>query len=524
VATHRRRTRSDGSRWTRFGAWLERAIRTVSPHWSFRREQFRAARDVLFQLSAYRGARSDRLRSHWVPGKHSADTALLTELPDLRERSRDLYRNDPHAAGILDTFVANVVGTGLRPQSLVSANEVDISEERVQEFQRAAERAWARWVRYADAGERLSFYDIQGLLYRQRLESGEGLALPARYEKSWRPYELAIQVIEPDRLNTPYKIVANADVRAGVEIGERGEAKGYWIQKEHPGDSWASRALSEYDHVVARDADGRPQVFHLYRPLRPGQSRGVPILAPVILTFKDLGDYLEAELVAARLGACFGLIVVSDNPYGAASNANSDTNTEGQRLEEFEPGMVRYLAPGQDVRQVIPQRPGGTFDTFMERVLRSIGAGVNLPLELVLKDFSKTNYSSARAALLEARRFFRCEQVWLIDSFCQPVWELFLEEAFLRGELPARDFYKHREAYTRAAWRPTLGWGWVDPTKEIEAELRAVDGNVRTLSDVCSQHGNDWEEVMEQRAREEGRRMELGLPERRQPVGRPPEE
>jgi lambda family phage portal protein len=131
-------------------------------------------------------------------------------------------------------------------------------------------------------------------------------------------------------------------------------------------------------------------------------------------------------------------------------------------------------------------------------VLRSIGAALGLPLELVLKDFSRTNYSSARAALLEARRFFRTYQQWLACQFCQPVWEMLLEEAWLRGELPGANlFWQEREEWLRARWIAP-GWGWVDPVKEVESSKMAVQTGVSTLADECAGQGRDWEEVKDQ--------------------------
>ena len=147
----------------------------------------------------------------------------------------------------------------------------------------------------------------------------------------------------------------------------------------------------------------------------------------------------------------------------------------------------------------------------MERILRAISSALGLPYELVAKDFSKTNYSSARAALLEARRYFRCRQEWLSRRLCQPAWDMLIEEAYLEGDLEAMDFYPKRFDWTRARWIAP-GWGWVDPTKEVKASRESVDGLISTLADEAAALGRDWEEVLEQRAREEEKRKSLGLP------------
>jgi lambda family phage portal protein len=171
--------------------------------------------------------------------------------------------------------------------------------------------------------------------------------------------------------------------------------------------------------------------------------------------------------------------------------------------------------PGESITSFNPQRPSATFEPFVDRILRAISAALGLPYELVAKDFSKTNYSSARAALLEARRYFKVRQEWLAQKLCQPVWEMLLEEAYLRGEIDAGNFYEKGRpmpAWVRARWIAP-GWSWVDPLKEVKASREAIAGNISSLADEVAGQGKDWEEILEQRAREEQKRKELDLPE-----------
>ena len=165
-------------RGSRKSGWVDRVddfIGIFSPVWALRR---RAAREARHLFSSYNAASKDRLRSGWKPGSGSADEDLLKELPDIRDRSRELNRNDAHAAGITSTILNNCVGVGLKPQSKIPATEVDISEEQIKEVQRRAEYAWRKWVPQADAAERLDFNEIQELVLRQILENGEVIILP----------------------------------------------------------------------------------------------------------------------------------------------------------------------------------------------------------------------------------------------------------------------------------------------------------------------------------------------------------
>jgi len=221
-----------------------------------------------------------------------------------------------------------------------------------------------------------------------------------------------------------------------------------------------------------------------------------------------LSEYTEAELVAARIAACFSIFITSESSMDV--NTGYDRNFKGQFLESLEPGMIKHLLPGESVSSFNPQRPSATFEPFVERMLRAISSALGLPYELVAKDFSKTNYSSARAALLEARRYFKVRQEWLARKLCQPVWDMVLEEAYLRGDLGSIPFYEKRQNWVNASWI-TPGWEWVDPLKEAKAAEVGIKNGIVTYSDLFSAQGKDWEECFEQRKREEEKIKELGL-------------
>jgi lambda family phage portal protein len=172
------------------------------------------------------------------------------------------------------------------------------------------------------------------------------------------------------------------------------------------------------------------------------------------------------------------------------------------------------LMPGDEMQSFTPNSPNANFEPFMTFVLRQVAAGLNMPYELLVKDFSKTNYSSARAALMEAWRFFRGKRKWLSDNFCTPAYILWLEERVNAGKidgLTPTEFYANWYAYARCRWIGP-GRGWIDPVKEaLAAELR-MDNNISTLEDECAEQGGDWEEKLEQRAFERRRMTELGIP------------
>lgn len=483
---------------------IDNVVQVFSPFAAAKRKYFRFIARSMF--ASYRGAEGGRLRGSWMPGGGSADEDLLGDLPKLREKSRDLVRNDGIASGAISTIITNIIGTGIKPQSRIDAEVLKINEEYADELQRQIEKVWERWISYADAGARLNFYRLEELSERQRFVNGESIIIPLYITNKKRPYNFALQAIEADRLDTPSDIVSNKNIRKGVEIGEYGEAIAYWIRKTHPGDYTYGRytgnnSKNNYIRYPALREDGIKNFFHLYHVLRSGQTRGEPFMAPVINLFKDRYDYMEAELVAARIAACFAIFIKKENAAEYGIGQSSVDTTTQKRTQELSPGIIEALNPGEDIATFNPNRPGGTFDLFMIRILRDIASGLNIPYEILAKDFSRSNYSNLRGALLEARRFFMMQQKFIADEFGQPTLEFLIEEAYLKGELPILDFYQNRAAYVKVRWI-CPGWQWVDPKNEIDASVKAVDSNLSTLSEEVAGQGYDWEENLVQRARE----------------------
>lgn len=455
--------------------------------------------------SEYRGADRSRLRSDWnISAGYS--TPQSYDLTILRNRSRDLIRNDPVASGTADTMTINISGGGLRFQSRIRHDRLGLTEEKGLELQNQAEDAFNRWCQFADAAGVLTFSEIQFLTLRKIFEDGEALAVPVWADEPWRPFGRALELVEADRLAFPhgssYQSTRNGETNdSGIYLGSRGQPVAYSIRKA---------GYLEYEKIPARDEDGRPMILHVYPSKRFGQLRGLPFLTPALSMFKDLADTIEAKVVNARVAACLGVIMTSKNPeLDAAGNTTETEPTTGRRLRELAPGLIQYAGEGEVPFLVDPGRLGND-QQFLEQVLRLVGVALNLPYELLLKDFSKTTYSSARASLLEARRMFSFWRTWFAQRFCQPILELVLEEAFLRGEFDAPDFYGKKHEYCRSTWVGN-GWGWVDPVKEIEAARMAVDYNLSTLANEITNQGGDPDDVLRQRAKEKKLEQEYGI-------------
>jgi lambda family phage portal protein len=255
--------------------------------------------------------------------------------------------------------------------------------------------------------------------------------------------------------------------------------------------------------------------LHVFDPERSEQSHGKPLLSSVLSEFKNVDRYTMAELQAAVLNAMIAAVIQTpldqDNIIGLFQNDASAYLAERERCAvKLEAGAMLPLFPGDTLAPFIPGRPASAFGMFVENMYRVIGVAVDLPYELLMKDFSKTNYSSARASMLEAWRSFLRRRDWLGTQFADPVYDLFLEERINAGLIDAPDFYDNRAAYTRCRWLGP-GRGWVDPVKEAQAAQIRIEMGFSTYEDECAEQGRDWQETLMQRSREQDFIEELGL-------------
>ena len=423
------------------------------------------------------------------------------ERETITDRASDLVVNDPHAASVVDSISMNVIGTGLIPQATPHQDILGWTETEMNDFQTQAEWEFSIWSREADAGGRLPFWLMQFLTIYSTLVHGEYLRVPVVLNQPHRTYSMALQCLHPSRLCTPRDLSGQPQVRDGIQLTPYGAAAHYFIA--NPKNNFSARnasTLSSGEYAVVPAWVGhRPGCFHGFVSKHEEQVRGTSILAAGMKSFRDLHDYLDFEVVGAIVASSFPVFIETADPYGAAQGGQ---NSSGYK--EISAGGVYYGKTGEKPHLLKPERPGNTFPDFVERIIRTIGASAGMPYEVISKDFSKTNYSSARAALLEAWRVFSFHQKWLVDMFCQQVWEMVMEEAWLRGRIRiprGMDFYQNRQAICRARWIPPKR-GHVDPLKEMQANIKGLQEDIVTLSDVAAEMGGDWESKIRQRGRE----------------------
>jgi lambda family phage portal protein len=431
-------------------------------------------------------------------GNTSADAELALSLERMRSRSRQMVRDSAYAKRAKTVVVNNVIGSGVGMQAQVGTTRNALNAP----LNNNIESAWADWCA-ADAchtGGAMHLHDLERMAVGQVFEAGEVLI-----RKHYRPFgssrvPLALEVIESERLAGDLvepggmANLAN-EMRMGVEVDDFQRPLAYWIRRSHPGDTRSMVADGQrYERVPASD------IYHLRLVTRWPQTRGEPWMHAVLRKLDDMNEYTQCEVTAARASAAyFGTI---SNPDG---EPEKDDGTE-QPVMNIEPLSIQALAPGEKFDFHSPNRPNSALDPFMRAMLREVAAGCGPSYESLSRDYSQSNYSSSRLALLDDRDLWRVLQQWWLRSFRLPLHRVWLQQAVLANAiqgLPAGQYASDPAKFEAVTFKPR-GWQWVDPTKEVNAYKEAIKAGLTTLTDVIAQTagGLDIEDVIATRQRE----------------------
>nr|VFK12804.1 MAG: phage portal protein, lambda family [Candidatus Kentron sp. LFY] len=483
----------------------------------------------------YRGGRQSRELLGWIPQLKSADADLLPDRELLTARAHDTVRNFALVSGGVQAQLDNIVGAGLRLSAKPDWRALGQSADWASEWSRQVESKWRNWSEdidfRCDASRRLPFSGMLGLAMRSFLVSGEILATA-----EWLPerghYATAIQIIDPARLSNPNDQPDIDRRRAGVEMDSRGAPIAYHIREAMQGDAWLGANPYIWRRVSLETQWGRRQVLHVYEQDRPGQTRGKTGIAAILAKGKTLERFQDASLEASIVNAMYAAVIESEFDYAQVvealgGNAGGESASDmadamlGAQADYHDGGTVRFdgvkiphLYPGEKFRMVSSEHPGPQFAEFEKSVIRHLAAGMGVSYEQLARDYSETNYSGARAGMLEAWKFFASRRQFIGQNFARQVYALWLEEAMDKGdvELPkgAPDFYTAKTAWCGCRWIGP-GKGHIDPLKEVKADVLEMENGFKTLEDACAERGVDWEENLEQMAREKQRMRELGI-------------
>lgn len=470
------------------------------------------------------------------PVSASPNEDINYNLQVLRERSRTLYMQSPIAASAIKTNRTNVVGQGLRLNTQINKDILRISPESAIEWQKRTEaefNLWASSKQSCDAIGVNDFYSLQQLAITSWLLSGDAFCVfKMRKPTLLNPYELRLHLIEADRISTPtinqkYGFGITTDGRAkngnliydGVEIDKDGMIVAYYICNNYKKSiTYTVESVnSKWQRIEAYGKEtGTPNILHIMDAERPEQYRGVPYLSQVITTLRQTSLFTESELTKAVIQSFYTAFVLTDSPEDNPMNEADGLSGEVEKTQdeyELGAGNINFMKPGESIEFADPTSPNSSFEGFMKVMFRLIGSALEIPNELLLKEFSKS-YSASRGALLEAWKAFRMRRDWLISDFCQPVYERWLDEAVAKGRIQAPGYFN--DPLIRRAWQGSV-WegpapGMLDPTKEIEAEEKAIANGFSTRQQSTTKlNGGSWNQNVEQLAEEEKKMKNLGL-------------
>ena len=509
---------------------LDRAIAAVSPVRAVRRAAARTALEFVNSGYGNYGANlTKKSMRGWMYHGGSPKEDIEDNLDVLRQRSRDAYMGIPTASAALKTMRTNVVAGGLMPSPQIDADYLRLTNEQAEALQAQILREFALWADtpVCDADRVDNFYKLQQLAFLSYLMNGDAFALLPMKEQPGQPYSLRVRVIEADRVCSPdsYDRLVPCEVKGhrvhsivqGVETDADGMVIAYWICNQHPLSSLSNQAGAlEWTRVEAYGSSGRPNVLHVMNRERAGQRRGVPILAPVLEALKQLGRYTEAEITAAVISAMFTVFIESatvqnGKPIGEALPPEQLIDAQDQGTIELGNGAIVALNPGETVEFAKPEHPNSGYDAFFNAMVKEIGAALEIPPEVLEKQFTQ-NFSSARGSLNEFWRTCGMQRDWFSDDFCQPVYEAWLAEAVARGRIKAPGFFGDpaiRKAYADCKWNGPSRTA-MNPSQEVEAAIKRVDAGFSTAEEETAQlTGGDYNRNIRKRAIEAARKREV---------------
>ena len=481
--------------------------------------------------------RNGAFTGNWRPGLRSADADWLNDRDEVIARSRDVGRNEGVGASASMRVVNSAVGFRWDFTSKPNGRALGITYEAARDLGQQIDAQWEQFAYgihfQADAERTLTFGQLLRLSAAHIFNDGEMLGLIEWAEDEPTRFKTRLRVVDPDRLSNPNGRADNSRlengniIAGGIEKTYAGVPIRYWIREGHPSDLGARPSMNWNSWDRYSTDDGRPQVLHAFDKLRAGQSRGVTRFVSVLKLFRSLSKYTEKTIEAAALNALFlGFVKSNAGPSAVREGFEADDLAAwaGEREDYYEENPVEVegvrfpvLGPDDDVNMQTTARDTSGFDGFTRAILRLIAAALGVTYEELSMDFSQTNYSSARAALMIAWKETLALRGLIEQQIAWPFFAAWLEEAIDIGAVVLPDgapaFWDAVDAYVEGRWRGP-GRGHIDPTKEIAAAAARIEAGISTLEDECAEYdGSDWVEKLEQRARERDKRADLKQPD-----------
>lgn len=449
----------------------------------------RPTKGAKFQRRNYAAASKGRLFADFTGSNRSADSEIRWALRDIRNRSRDLERNNEYFRRYLHLLRTNVVGENgfrLQVRARDANRNLDVLGNQI------IENAWKEFSRLGGCtvDGKMSLVDLQSHVITGMARDGE-VFLRIVKGKFLR-HGIALQIIEPDRvdeeMNERYR--NGNDVRMGVELNQYKAPVAYHVLLNHPGD---------YDYTTLASGTKRvripaSEVMHIYRSERADQTRGVPWSTSAIPALKMLHGYREAELVAARTAASKMGFFTSPAGDGYMADAYEEDGGQGSPIYEASPGTFAQLPAGVEFTPFDPSHPTSAFADFEKSILRGIAGGLGVSYTSLANDLEGTSYSSIRQGALEERDFYKTLHKFMVEHFLDPLYRVWLDHVVQFGYTSITGVGKYEKFSNEFIFR-ARGFQWVDPLKEINAAVVGLQNGILSHSDIAANYGRDADDT-----------------------------
>lgn len=479
----------------------------------------------------------DRSLATWHPAVQSADADILPDKGILDARAMDMVRNDAFASSGVQLHRDNIVGSMfmLNAKPNVRALGMKDDEKWSEEFSDEVEAKFSIWAEgfnnWPDAARRNTFTAMIRMAVGIYVTNGEILATSEWSRETDRPYRTSIQMIGLDRLSNPGDQVHDLErTRGGVRMNAAGAPLGYYIRRASGGSMWDWQKSVQWNYVKAKNRLGRPQVLHIMEQERPGQTRGISQLTSALKEMRITKRFRDITLQNAVINASFAASIESELPSGQVfeSLGGGDVGSsvveyaekflgaiasysKNARNMQIDGVKIPHLMPGTKLNMMPMGKPGGIGTEFEQSLLRYLAADLGVSYEQLSKDYSETNYSSARAGMLETWKFMQARKKMVADRFATLIYRLWFEEAVNAGHIEAMNgrsvpnMYDglNMEAFVQADWIGA-GRGQIDELKETQAAILRIKNRLSTYEEEVGRMGKDWRVTFQQIAREQG--------------------
>lgn len=451
---------------------------------------------------AFEAAKLDRNVEGWYGDRGINEWDIRQQLVTIRNRSREMCKNDPYLVQYLASLRNDVIGANgitFRPnvcdyrKDQQTGEWTKIPDKMANGILRTHFEKWAEKPDWVTASGRQDLVMCEWQVTKDWAREGESIweILPGfGADDGSNPYGFSIYRRRPDSLAIEYSAeLANGNhVFNGVEVNAWGRPHAYWFwTKMLPTGQWTGEKV----RVPAE------RILHVFDEDYAGMTRGFPLVAAVLRSLKILYGYDDAEVIKARDQASkVGAYIAKDGAYDPSEIADPQDEDQRDQFQQIsEPGEDKIVPMGWEYQNAAATAPNVNYPAFKKAMLQRVASGVESEYNMIANDLEGVNFSSIRHGKMDSRESRKCQQRIVIQQFMSPLFSrprvgwlaCFLLSA--QSPLPYGKFNR----FCADTWRGRR-WPYMDPLTEAQAnEIMVRHGHI-TDTQIADEIGENFEE------------------------------